>query len=325
VDDRETAGVGKALGLGMAQVGSLPPVTLGMFGARLLGAWAVAVLLSAFLRGPSSGWPWTWALGGLLSVSVLVSAVVRNTLLAAALVQGRARMLGEPVPAFGVALESGFSRGLGYQVVGGAAQLLAGAWSQVSLIAAGWGWVLFLGEGRGVFAPSAALTAALLGGLAVTWGTGVWVDLGLARATAQGTPFSVGVFQSAPGLGARWGSAVLVILTCNMLGTLLETMVAVPLGLISGGFSAGAGWNSTVLGQLGSGFATALAWSLWDHVRAQSLLALQLEFPAPPPVASVLPPLPPSVIPVAEVVHPVDVPAAEVVRSGEPGGTGGPP
>jgi hypothetical protein len=321
VDNRETAGVGRALGLGVAQVLSLPPATLGMFGARLLGAWAVAVLLASLARGPSSGWPWTWALGGLLGVAVLVSAVLRNTLLAAALVQGRARMLGEPVPDAGAALARGFSRGLGYQVVGGAAQLLAGAWSQVSLLAAGWAWFLFLGQERGALAPSAALTAALLGGLAVTWGAGVWVDLALARATAEGTPFSVGVFQSAPGLGARWGSAVLVILTCNVLGTLLETMMALPLGIVSGGLSADAGWNSTVLGQLGSGFATALAWSLWDHVRAQSLLALQLDFPAPPPVARVLAPA----VPVAQVIRPADVPVAEVVRPSDPGSTEGLP
>lgn len=322
MNDRETAGVGRALGLGMSQVLALPPVTLGMFGARLLGAWAVAVLMAVFTGGPADGWPWPWAIVGLLVVAVLLSGVLRNTLLAAALVQGRARMLGEPVPGMGPALAQGFSRGLGYQVVGGAAQLLASAWSQVSLLAAGWAWILFLGEGRGALLPSAALAAALLGGLAVTWGAGVWVDLALARATAGGMPFSVGFLLAAPGLGARWGSAVLVLLTCNVLGALLETALALPLGIASGGLSADAGWSSSVLGQLGSGFATALAWSAWDHVRAQALLALQLEFPRPPPVARVLPPAQVPVIPVAEIVRSADVPVAEVVRPVEPGGTG---
>ena len=302
----EKPSLGRALLLGAAQALSLAPATLGMFGARLLRGWLVAAGLAAVSLGlPGAG---GWALGGLGAVVLVCAAVLRSALLAGALEQGRARMLGEPLPALGEGLGRGFSRGLGWWWVGGALELFGAAWTQLALVSAGTAWGLSLVNGRLGIPSSAALAAALSLGLAVSWGASLWVDLALARATAEHTGFSLGLFHSAPGVEGRWLAAAAVALVFNLAGGALELALSVPLSLVSGGAGLGSqGTSSLLLGQLGSGFAAAVAWSVVDHARAQALLALQLDVPAtsrsgPPPTAYVVPVA--EIIPVAEVLPP---------------------
>jgi hypothetical protein len=142
-------------------------------------------------------------------------------------------------------------------------------------------------------------------GLAVSWGTSLWVDVALAQATAGRTSFSLGVWRTAPSVGGRWLASAGVAVACNVAGGMLDFGLSLPLSLVSGGMDRG--MAGLLLGQLGSGFAAAVAWSLVDHARAQALLALQLDIPAPlhpapPPLASVVPVAP--LVPVAEVLPP---------------------
>jgi len=295
--------------LGAAQALSLAPATLGMFGARLLRGWLVAAAISAVALGLSG--PGYWALGGAGLAALLAAAVTRSALLAGALEQGRARMLGEAPPGWAEGVARGLSRGLGWWWVGGALELLGGAWAQLALLASGTAWGHALLEGRMGIAASAALALSLVLGLLVSWGASVWVDLALAHATAERGPFSLGIWRTAPTVGGRWLAAVGVAAVFNVAGGLLDLGLSAPLSLVSGGLRAGVtGW---VLGQVGGGFAAAVAWSVMDHARVQALLALQLDVPAAPrPV-----PPPAYVVPVAQVI-----PVAEVLPPGGPAGGG---
>ena len=314
MSQREKPGLGRALLLGAGQALSWAPATLGMFGARLLRGWLVAGGLAALSLG--LGVPGTWGLGGLVLVVLLAAAVVRSALLAGALEQGRARMLGEEPPSLGAGLALGLSRGLGWWWVGGALELLGAAWTQLALLSTGAAWGLSLLHGRLGIASSMALAAALALGLAVSWGASLWVDLALARATAERGSFSLGLWRTAPAVGGRWLAAAGVAILFNLAGGALELGLALPLSLATGGGGLGGeGWAGLLLGQLGSGFAAAAAWAVADHARAQALLALQLDVPAP---ARPVPPPVAYVVPVAQVI-----PVAEVLPPRTPGGEGG--
>ncbi|MBM4381678.1 MAG: hypothetical protein FJ086_20615, partial [Deltaproteobacteria bacterium] len=193
-------------------------------------------------------------------------------------------------------------------------ELLGSAWAQLSLLAAGVAWGRALWEGRGGVLSSAALAAALVLGLLATWGASLWVDVALAHATAERGPFSLGLWRTAPLVGGRWAAAAGVAVILNVGGGMLEFGLSLPLSLLSGGMERG--MSGLLLGQVGSGFAAAVAWSLLDHARAQALLALQLDIPAPTRSAS--PPPVAYVVPVAEVIK-----VAERVPPVGPDGEGG--
>lgn len=318
------------LGLGFRQSVSLAPATLSLAAARALGAIALTAItwsLVEFLLAGQAAVGVGVAAG--LGVLWLMAELVEGVVLAGALRQGRARMLGLPVPPILDAIVLEARRGLTFPLWLGVLQLFQSLWRWGALLG---GLTLYVrafeGRGSGLLASLAlalAIVLPLLLGLLLL----VWLRVGLVQAIHEDQSVSVGLFEATGLLRAGAGLPLLVILLFGLFALFGEGLVTTVVAPLSG-MSGASPLTLMRLAWLSSLMAvgvSAIPTMIFEHAGWQGLMGWRLggsgmlppeSLPAPRPVRVVQ--AGPALAGAGAGTGPVfdALPVAEPLRSGAP-------
>jgi hypothetical protein len=275
----------QALRAGFGRAFSRPWPALALFAAgagEVFASSAAGLLLFQALGSGDRRALWSGAVGLLAGWAACRAA--RAVIYYAAL---------SPAPPEGAALLRTSARALGYLGLSTALELLVRAWWWTAVIASGMAYLGGVGKG-GAAMPALALSVALVGGAALGLFATVWSDLGLARSTGRGEPFSASLAESARFLAER-PLAPLAIVAVTGIARWVAEMSFSALPAVAGPVASAGAPRLALAARVTAGLVAALAWAVLELSRISALQALELAPPPPaPPVPAPPVPAPPT-------------------------------
>lgn len=308
----------RALKLGLGQAMSRPAATLGMGLCRAVDALCGVAISAAVIGGAVGNEAGLPAFIGLAVASGLSGAVMRAVILGGGLRQGAAAMREQPVPTFGAATSEAARRSFVYAAVSVLLDFLARAWVWLALGTSMWLFIRALLFKEGGALGSAAVAFTLTVAMPLLLGVSLVTEVGFARATARSEPYAVALYEAVGTLWRRPWTPLSLFALYAVISSIFSFTVSAMVNAASSGDPFGPTvWSLMLAGQTVAAILGAMIAALFDHARAQSLLALELDaaepLPKPPapiplapliPVAQIVPVAP--VIPVAPIVPPTD-------------------
>lgn len=269
-----------ALALGLREAVSLAPATLALFAARAMAGLAVASLSWSVIG--------TWMVGsapvglaaaaGLL-VFWLCAELLAGVVLAGALSQGRARLMGAPVPGFAESVIAQASRGLTYPFWVMAIQLLVTLWRWAALAAAATLYFRAIERGSGGFIGSSALALAIALALPLGLLAMLWLRVSLVDSVHAQRPVGASLFESVGLLRQHFFTPLAIIVIAGILAGIAEGAVSATLAPLASPRRLDSElFRLAALATLSGAVLAALPVALFELAGWHGLMALRLSW-----------------------------------------------
>ena len=284
-----------ALALGLREAVSLAGATVALFAARAMAGLSLAslswIVLGTWLVGRA---PVGIAAAAGLLVLWLCCELLAGVVLAGALSQGKARLLGLPVPGFPQAVVAETSRGLTYPLWAMAVQLLVTLWRWSAIWAAGTLYFRAIERGSGGLGGSSALALALVLALPLSLLAVVWLRVALVESVHAGASVGTSMFEAVGLLRRHFFAPIALIVVAAVLAGFAEGSVTATLApLASPRQFTPEVLRLAALATLTSVVLAALPAALFELAGWHGLMALRLSWsgllPAPPSARGVGP------------------------------------
>jgi hypothetical protein len=277
-----------------------------------VGLGALLLVPAVFLSPADDAARLVIASGGLLFGLLIAIELLRALVLTGALAAADRRLTGQPERSWSALAIERLGTALAYALIGAAVLLGARLWRWAALGATLWAFGASLGKGwTYAVLSSGALALALVVALPLGMLATLWLELALVRAVGRQVAFTAGLRGAASALWARpWAPLGILLLTGA--GAFAIEAAASTFGSAASGrevFEAGVPW--LLAGQLLVAAVVAFGRALFELVRFNALLALDVQARgardlAPPPPAPPVPiaPLVSASLPIAQVISP---------------------
>lgn len=311
---RSTLPFGRALALGLSQLGALAP-SLTVFGANAV-AVVTQVLLVTLLVHQLKAQRLHEALavlGGIVA-AWLIAQLLRALALGGAVAAAADRLAAQPPAQRRTFLEHAVAlaqESLGYALLHTLLHLLVAGWRLLAFAIGAWLYLHALASQAHGVPASAAVALAVVGGAFLGAFVALWTEVALVRAVHHRQPYSHALVEALEVIGARPWSYLGVFALTGLFAVATEVAVATIASMAprAGGTAELIALTSGY-GQLLTGLIVALAAALFELARLYCFTALSLDDSGELPTRPSPPPLP---------LHSTPVPlSAELIIDAEP-------